>query len=314
MSEIICNNERNIWESSEMKFGPFKMLPSLKFELLESDIKEGFSEGKIVLEYGCGMGVFIEELSKSMYNNKYFGTDISRIEIKDVAKKNTRVKYFISDAMSMPLKDSSVDVLLFLDFMEHLNEPEKVFLEAKRVLKNDGIIHLDVPVEANKSTIFWIFTKIFRKNLQKRYCRHIHSYSLNDVKNLLHKQQFKITNLNYHRHFIGQLAQFSFFFAKFFKDLLSIKEDYVKIIGIDKSFVAGLKDEYSERKNKEKFKLNNLFSVKFYFSKIYYLFRIFQNLLLVAAYYESKILKNFSFVFSKISARIVKTGSQSNIG
>jgi len=313
MSEIICNNEGNIWESSEMRFGPFKMLPSLKFELLESDIKKGFSEDKIVLEYGCGIGVYIEELSKSMNNNKYFGTDISRIEIKDVAKKNTRVKYFISDAMSMPLKDGSVDVLLFLDFIEHLDEPEKVFNEAKRILKDDGIIHLDVPIEGNKSTIFWIFTKIFRKNLQKRYCRHVHSYSLNDVKNLLHKQQFKITNFNYHRHFIGQLAQFSFFFAKFFKDLLSIKENYVKIIGIDKSFVAGLKEEYSERKNKEKLELNNLLSFKFYLRKIYYLFRIFQNLLLVAAYCESKILKNFSFVFSKISARVVKTNSQSNI-
>ena len=56
MIEIICDNEGILWGRTEMRFGPFKMLPSLKFELLQKDIKEGFLKDKIVLEYGCGSG------------------------------------------------------------------------------------------------------------------------------------------------------------------------------------------------------------------------------------------------------------------
>jgi len=313
MSEIICDYEETIWGKTEMRFGPFKMLPSLKFELLESDIKKGFSEDKIVLESGCGGGMYIEELSKSMNNNKYFGTDFSRSAVKDVSKENSRAQYFISDSMIMPVKDNSIDVLLLLDIVEHVDEPEKVFAETKRILKEDGIIHLNIPVEANKATIFWLLGKMCRRNFQKKYSGHVSSYSLRDVKNLLNKYQFKIININYYYHFIGQLTQFILYFAKYLKGVLLRKEISHRITGLDKSFVAGLKDEYSQRKNKEKFKLNNLLSMKFYIKKFYYLFRVFQNLLLIAAYWESKILKSFSFNASCISARVVKTNSQSNI-
>lgn len=274
MIEIICDNEGTIWGSTEMRYGPFKMLPSLKFELLESDIKKGFSENMIVLESGCGGGMYIEELSKSMNNNKYIGTDFSRSAIKDVSKENTKVKYFISDSMIMPVKDNSVDVLLILDIVEHVDKPENVFAEAKRILKRDGIMHLNIPVEANKATIFWLLGKIFRKNFQKKYSGHIHSYSLNEVENLLDKYQFKVADINYYYHFIGQLTQFILYFAKYLKEVLSKKESSLGATGIDKGFIAGLKDEY----------------------------------------YESKFLKIFSFMSSCTSARIVKISSYNNKG
>ncbi len=43
-------------------------------------------------------------------------------------------------------------------------------------------MHFNIPLEANKATICWILGKIFKKNFQKKYSGHIHSYSLDGVK------------------------------------------------------------------------------------------------------------------------------------
>ena len=51
MSEIICDYEGTIWGKTEMRFGPFKMLPSLKFELIKNYVGDGFSENKVICKY-----------------------------------------------------------------------------------------------------------------------------------------------------------------------------------------------------------------------------------------------------------------------
>jgi SAM-dependent methyltransferase len=49
------------------------------------------------------------------------------------------------DAQSLPFADESFDTVLLLDVLEHLPEPERALLEARRVLKTNGNIITQVP-------------------------------------------------------------------------------------------------------------------------------------------------------------------------
>ena len=46
---------------------------------------------------------------------------------------------------TLPFKDSSIDLLISNSVLEHVEYPEKVLDEAKRVIKKDGHFYLCVP-------------------------------------------------------------------------------------------------------------------------------------------------------------------------
>ena len=137
---------------------------------------------------------------------------------------------------------------------------------------------------------------------------HIHSYTLRDVEALLNKFQFKIVDIYFYYHFMGQFSQFVLYFSKYLREKVLQKRGNGISARTDMSFIAGLKDEYRKGTRGE-FDVKNLLRGKYYIKKIYHLFRIFQKLLLVAAYYESKVFKNISFHSSCISARVVHSDS-----
>jgi len=51
----------------------------------------------------------------------------------------------IADIHFLPFKDKSVDGLFCTGTLEHVEHPEKVVQEIRRVLKNTGIVYIDVP-------------------------------------------------------------------------------------------------------------------------------------------------------------------------
>ena len=81
-----------------------------------------------VLEIGCGSA----ELSK--YLKGYIGLDIS--------PKTS--KFIIGDAQKLPIKDNSVDLILLLDLLEHVDD-KATMNEVYRVLKSEGHVIITVP-------------------------------------------------------------------------------------------------------------------------------------------------------------------------
>ena len=50
-----------------------------------------------------------------------------------------------ADAAALPVADDSVDAVLLLDVIEHLDAPEQALAEAHRVLRPDGVLVVSVP-------------------------------------------------------------------------------------------------------------------------------------------------------------------------
>ena len=95
-----------------------------------------FKEKSKLLELGCGRGDFINEFSN-------LGLDVHAIDLSDlITSKFPKIKFNCVDLLkeNLPYPDNYFDVIYSKSFIEHFYYPEKVFEEAYRVLKPNGLI------------------------------------------------------------------------------------------------------------------------------------------------------------------------------
>jgi len=98
-----------------------------------------------VLEVGCGLGYFLRYLENEL---PVIGMDFSMAAIQ-IAKQFLRIPLLQGSAESLPFGEPPFSMIIALDLIEHLPHPEMFLAEARRVLKNDGIIILSTPNPAS---------------------------------------------------------------------------------------------------------------------------------------------------------------------
>ena len=90
-----------------------------------------YANNNICLDVGCGGGVFLRIIDKSR-PKLLIGIDISHSTLLR-AKANSKTAILIcADAEVLPIKTSSVDLILCSETLEHLENPEYLFSEAFR--------------------------------------------------------------------------------------------------------------------------------------------------------------------------------------
>jgi 2-polyprenyl-6-hydroxyphenyl methylase/3-demethylubiquinone-9 3-methyltransferase len=95
--------------------------------------------GLKLLDVGCGAGFLSNYMAKQGLD--VTGLDLS-MESLDVAKSFDSTKsahYVRGNAESLPFESGSFDAVTAMDFLEHVDDPEKVVAEISRVLKPGGI-------------------------------------------------------------------------------------------------------------------------------------------------------------------------------
>ena len=97
-----------------------------------------------IVEVGCGGGIIISQILSEFELNGY-GFDIS-FEGAYMGKQNGRGSYFVSDAESSALKNSSMDIVVLVSVIHHFfRYPEKLISESLRVLKPGGLLLIQDP-------------------------------------------------------------------------------------------------------------------------------------------------------------------------
>lgn len=92
-----------------------------------------------ILDIGCGMGESLEYIKKFLNPNAMmYGLDL---------EKNPEIKDFIKfyqgniEEERLPFEDNTFDVVISNFVLEHLYQPQKLFLESFRVLKSGGYFY-----------------------------------------------------------------------------------------------------------------------------------------------------------------------------
>lgn len=82
-----------------------------------------------VLDYGCGTSPY-----QSLFDHR--GLTYTRADID----RNVRADFVVSEDEKLPLKDSSYDVILSTQVLEHIKNPHFYLNESKRLLIKDGLL------------------------------------------------------------------------------------------------------------------------------------------------------------------------------
>lgn len=91
-----------------------------------------------VLDIGCGAGFLTGDLARAGY--RVTGIDASgpSLTVARAHDKAGAVRYIEANAYALPFADASFDVVTCMDFLEHVEHPDRVILEAARVLRPGG--------------------------------------------------------------------------------------------------------------------------------------------------------------------------------
>ena len=133
-----------------------------------SNLLSNSKNAKTILDIGCGEGFYSRKLQESHSDKTFYAFDISKDSVQIAAKSepNWAVNWFVGDLAHLPIKDTSMDILL--DIFSPAN-----YGEFQRVLSKDGILIKVIPTENHLKEI--------RQRVQDQLTNK--DYSNQDIKN-----------------------------------------------------------------------------------------------------------------------------------
>lgn len=164
-------------------------------------------ETKRILEVGCGVGTYIHSIKKNNPSIEAYGCDINELTIRQSFNENNTVKYWVCDALFLPYKDETFDMIVMIDVLEHMLDVKTFMDEVQRVLKKAGKLYCNIPCEGEPFTFHWFLwrLKLPGYKLKEKICGHIQRFTFKQVIHLMKQNGFKIDSVEYMYHPIGQI-------------------------------------------------------------------------------------------------------------
>ena len=99
------------------------------------------SAGKLLLEVGCGAGYSTQYLRRCLAQDQTLrATDIGSSLLNAAQARNPGTDFFQSSVYALPLADKSVDSVVMLEVLEHLEDPGAALAELSRVARQRVVI------------------------------------------------------------------------------------------------------------------------------------------------------------------------------
>jgi ubiquinone/menaquinone biosynthesis C-methylase UbiE len=165
ISESIVIEDRDLAEYYSRMAKRYMRIPCRR--VLGRILAKGLRGGE-AMDVGTGPGIFPLYLSKALPGFRFRGIDLSTVMI-ELAKGNARenglaerVEFEVGSAYALPCKDHSLDLLLCINTLHHLDRPAVFFNEVARSLKESGVF---VIVDFHRDTsplILWLFNSLWK--------------------------------------------------------------------------------------------------------------------------------------------------------
>ena len=114
--------------------------------LARLDFAAEYVRGKVVLDVACGSGYgsnfLLDKGAKMVVSG-----DVS-VEAIEAARRlydDSGLEYFVLDAMKLPFADNSLEAIVSIETIEHLERQDDFVAECERVLKDGGVFICSTP-------------------------------------------------------------------------------------------------------------------------------------------------------------------------
>lgn len=160
------------------------MTKNIKYEFYLDYIKCNFGSKKVFgLDYGCGKGRFIEYAKNNGLSFSGVENFYGKVDHSDATENiNGIVIHIIREDGTMPFRENSFDIVTSMQVFEHVEDLELVLSEIQRVLKPEGVVLCDFPLQysVNEPHYNIPFSHWFPKNsrLRKPWCLMLYKLGL----------------------------------------------------------------------------------------------------------------------------------------
>ncbi len=96
-----------------------------------------------ILDVGCGTGFLLERISLNISSSKLVGIDFNApIKKSNQTINNNNISYISGDINNslIDIKDNSFDIVFCTHVLEHINNPQNLLSQLRRITKNQLII------------------------------------------------------------------------------------------------------------------------------------------------------------------------------
>jgi len=205
------------------------------------------AKDKVVLDIASGSGYGTKILSNKA--KKVYGVDVDQ-EAISYAQKNyggKNIEYLLGNGEEIPLSDDSVDLVVTLETIEHIENYKKFTREIKRVLKKDGLAIISTPndLEFAEGNHFHLHEFEYEEllGLIKKDFKYVKTYfqatmkfvAIGREETLKHKREIDYRTYNY-----ADLNKEQFLYFYFLCSNRKISEDIIEL--------GAIGEHYSDRK------------------------------------------------------------------
>jgi 2-polyprenyl-3-methyl-5-hydroxy-6-metoxy-1,4-benzoquinol methylase len=155
------------------------------------------------LDIGCGRGYFLLACREQGY--KVEGIDISA-DVANYVRSNLKITVHVGEVRNVTLPERTFDIITLWHSLEHTADPNVYIQNARKWLKDDGILVVDVPnYEGHDAKMNWQNWS----NWDLQY--HFYHFTEDSLTCLLHKHGFAvISKKNYLSEYVKQKLQDAF--------------------------------------------------------------------------------------------------------
>lgn len=161
-----------------------------------------------ILDVGCASGFMANKVSQIFPDSQITAIDVYQPTISYGKKHYPHIKFLVGDAHQLPFRGNSFDLVICYETVEHVEKPEQVLKEIKRVMKKNGraIIAMDSGNLLFR-LVWWFWEKTGGKAWQNA---HIHPYHHQELEEIIKNAGFKIVK----KHFSHLGMEVSFLLKK----------------------------------------------------------------------------------------------------
>ena len=132
-------NSQNFWDKNAGRYDRFMRKDAAAYDRLYELLRPVVRQ-KTVLELATGTGLIAKHIVR--YADHIEATDASQEMIEQAKQgvKSTKLYFSVQDMFHLPYADQSFDVVIVVNALHIVPEPEKALSEIRRVLKDDGVL------------------------------------------------------------------------------------------------------------------------------------------------------------------------------
>jgi 2-polyprenyl-3-methyl-5-hydroxy-6-metoxy-1,4-benzoquinol methylase len=183
--------------------------------------------GEIVLDLGCAQGILSYFLRQK--GGKWISADQDFVNL--LSSKSLLKSDLIQVGPGyLPLKGESLDRVISLDYLEHLEDDDLCLREIRRILKKEGQLLLAVP---RTGRIFLLHRLKPLLGMKLEFYGHKREgYRLTDLTSKLKEANFEVLRIKYFSRFFSELLEMAlnFFYIKFFapKESFGLRDGHIR--------------------------------------------------------------------------------------